>query len=101
MRGVNDGETERKEQAMPKNQKLTEKRYGQEEQEMLKASYKQSMANKEERERKRQADMQSDNIEMEQYPNRPITQKEWIKGYKKWKKELTDFTLKKLKEENE
>tara|TARA_R100000005_G_C4919477_1_gene153415 strand:- start:1 stop:285 length:285 start_codon:yes stop_codon:yes gene_type:complete len=87
MRGVNDGETERKEQAMPKNQKLTEKRYGQEEQEMLKASYKQSMANKEERERKRQADMQSDNIEMEQYPNRPITQKEWIKGYKKWKKE--------------
>tara|TARA_R100000008_G_scaffold86577_1_gene80276 strand:- start:2901 stop:3134 length:234 start_codon:yes stop_codon:yes gene_type:complete len=72
---------------MPKNQKLTEKRYGQEEQEMLKASYKQSMANKEERERKRQADMQSDNIEMEQYPNRPITQKEWIKGYKKWKKE--------------
>ncbi len=87
MRGVNDGETGRKEQAMPKNQKLTEKRYGQEEQEMLKASYKQSMANKEERERKRQADMQSDNIEMEQYPNRPITQKEWIKGYKKWKKE--------------
>ena len=90
MRGVNDGETGRKEQAMPKNQKLTEKRYGQEEQEMLKASYKQSMANKEERERKRQADMQSDNIEMEQYPNRPITQKEWVKGYKKWKKQMEE-----------
>ena len=93
MRGVNDGKTEREEQAMPKNQKSTEKRYGQKEQEMLKASYEQSLANKEERERKRQADMQSDNIEMEQYPNRPITQEEWIKGYKKWKKEM--------KEENE
>ena len=101
MRGVNDGETERKEQAMLKNQKSIEKRYGQEEQEMLKDSYEQSLANKEERERKRQANMQSDNIEMEQYPNKPITQKEWIKGYKKWRKELTDFTLKKLKEEDE
>jgi|TARA_R100001163_G_scaffold3367_1_gene5005 hypothetical protein len=90
MRGVNDGETERKEQAMLKNQKSIEKRYGQEEQEMLKDSYEQSVANKEERERKRQADMQSDNIEMEQYPNKPITQKEWIKGYKKWKKEMKE-----------
>ena len=29
-------------------------------------------------------------IEMEQYPNKPITQKEWIKGYKKWKKEMKE-----------
>jgi len=73
MRGVNDGATERKEQAMLKNQKSTEKRYGQEEQEMLKDSYEQSLANKEEREKKK-------------YPDKPISQKEWIKGYKKWKK---------------
>ena len=72
MVGTNDGETEKKEQAMLKNQKYTEEVYGQREQEELKASYKQSLANRKDRVEKK-------------YPDRPITGKEWIEGYRKWK----------------
>ena len=74
MVGTNDGETGKKEQAMLKNQKYTEEGYGQREQEELKASYKQSLANRKERVEKK-------------YPDRPITGKEWIEGYRKWKEE--------------
>ena len=49
MHGTNDGATERREQVMLKNQKYTEEVYGQSEQEALTASYKQSLANREER----------------------------------------------------
>ena len=72
MVGTNDGKTEKKEQAMLKNQKYTEEVYGQREQEELKASYKQSLANRKDRVEKK-------------YPDRPITGKEWIEGYRKWK----------------
>ncbi len=78
MPGTNDGATDRKEQAMPKNQKYTEEVYGQKEQEELKESYKQSLANREGRVEKK-------------YPNRPITGKEWIEGYNKWKKQMEDY----------
>jgi len=78
MHGTNVGKTDRKEQAMPKNQKYTEEVYGQKEQEELKQSYKQSLANREERIKKK-------------YPDKPISQKEWIKGYNKWKKEMEDY----------
>ena len=78
MPGTNDGATDRKEQAMPKNQKYTEEVYGQSEQEALTASYKQSLANREERTKKK-------------YPDRPITGKEWIDGYNAWKKQMEDY----------
>ena len=78
MHGTNVGKTERKEQAMPKNQKYTEEVYGQKEQEELKQSYKQSLANREERIKKK-------------YPDRPITGKEWIDGYNEWKKQLEAY----------
>ena len=52
MRGTNDGAIERKEPVMLKNQKYIEEVYGQKEQEELKASYKQSLANKKERKQK-------------------------------------------------
>ena len=57
MHGTNDGETDRKEQAMLKNRKSTKKKY----------------------------------------PERPITGKEWIKGYKEWLKENKRIILKELK----
>ena len=75
MHGTNDGVIDRKEQVMLKNQKYTEEVYGQSEQEALTASYKQSLANREERTKKK-------------YPDRPITGKEWIDGYNAWKKQL-------------
>ena len=78
MRGTNVGKTDRKEQVMLKNQKYTEEVYGQSEQEALTASYKQSLANREERTKKK-------------YPDRPITGKEWIDGYNAWKKRLEDY----------
>ena len=78
MHGINDGVIERKEQVMLKNQKYTEEVYGQSEQEALTASYKQSLANREERTKKK-------------YPDRPITGKEWIDGYNAWKKRLEDY----------
>tara|TARA_R100000005_G_C4941511_1_gene165811 strand:+ start:68 stop:316 length:249 start_codon:yes stop_codon:yes gene_type:complete len=78
MHGTNVGKTERKEQAMPKNQKYTEEVYGQKEQEELKQSYKQSLANREERIKKK-------------YPDKPISQKEWVEGYKEWKKQMEDY----------
>ena len=78
MHGINDGATERKEQVMLKNQKYTEEVYGQSEQEALTASYKQSLANREERTKKK-------------YPDRPITGKEWIDGYNAWKKRLEEY----------
>ena len=78
MHGTNDGATERREQVMLKNQKYTEEVYGQSEQEALTASYKQSLANREERTKKK-------------YPDRPITGKEWIDGYNAWKKRLEDY----------
>ena len=78
MHGINDGATERKEQVMLKNQKYTEEVYGQSEQEALTASYKQSLANREERTKKK-------------YPDRPITGKEWIDGYNAWKKRVEDY----------
>ena len=78
MHGTNDGATDRKEQAMPKNQKYTEEVYGQKEQEELKQSYKQSLANRKERVEKK-------------YPERPITGKEWIDGYNEWKKRLEAY----------
>ena len=74
MHGTKDGATDRREQVMLKNQKYTEEVYGQSEQEALTASYKQSLANREERTKKK-------------YPERPITGKEWIEGYCKWKEE--------------
>ena len=74
MHGTKDGATDRREQVMLKNQKYTEEVYGQSEQEALTASYKQSLANREERTKKK-------------YPERPITGKEWIEGYYKWKEE--------------
>jgi hypothetical protein len=74
MHGTNDGVIEGKEQAMSKNREYTEEVYGQKEQEELKESYKQSLANRKERVEKK-------------YPERPITGKEWIEGYRKWKKE--------------
>ena len=63
---------------MLKNQKYTEEVYGQSEQEALTASYKQSLANREERTKKK-------------YPDRPITGKEWIDGYNVWKKRVEDY----------
>ena len=78
MHGINDGATERKEQVMLKNQKYTEEVYGQSEQEALTASYKQSLANRVERTKKK-------------YPDRHITGKEWIDGYNAWKKRLEDY----------
>ncbi len=78
MRGTNVGKTDRKEQDMLKNQKYTEEVYGQEEQEKLKESYKQSLANREGRVEKK-------------YPERPITGKEWIDGYNAWKKRVEDY----------
>ena len=78
MRGTNDGATDGKEQVMLKNQKYTEEVYGQSEQEALTASYKQSLANREERTKKK-------------YPDRPITGKEWIDGYNAWKKRLEEY----------
>ena len=78
MRGTNVGKTDRKEQVMLKNQKYTEEVYGQSEQEALTASYKQSLANREERTKKK-------------YPDRPITGKEWIDGYNAWKKQMEDY----------
>ena len=78
MHGTNDGATERREQVMLKNQKYTEEVYGQGEQEALTASYKQSLANREGRVEKK-------------YPDRPITGKEWIEGYNKWKKQMEDY----------
>ncbi len=63
---------------MPKNQKYTEEVYGQKEQEELKQSYKQSLANREERIKKK-------------YPDKPISQKEWVEGYKEWKKQMEDY----------
>ena len=78
MPGTNDGTTDRKEQAMPKNQKYTEEVYGQKEQEELKESYKQSLANREERIKNK-------------YPVNPISQKEWIEGYNEWKKQMEDY----------
>ena len=63
---------------MLKNQKYTEEVYGQKEQEELKESYKQSLANREERIKKK-------------YPDKPISQKEWIKGYNEWKKQMEDY----------
>ena len=78
MGGTNDGAIERKEQVMSKNQKYTEEVYGQNEQEELKQSYKQSLANREERTKKK-------------YPERPITGKEWIDGYNAWKKRLEEY----------
>ena len=55
--GINDGETDKKEQAMLKNRKSTKKKY----------------------------------------PERPITGKEWIKGYREWLKENKRIILKELK----
>ena len=78
MHGINDGATERKEQVMLKNQKYTEEVYGQKEQEELKQSYKQSLANRKERTKKK-------------YPERPITGMEWIDGYNAWKKRLEEY----------
>ena len=78
MHGTNDGATERKEQVMSKNQKYTEEVYGQKEQEELKQSYKQSLANRKERVEKK-------------YPDRPITGKEWIEGYNEWKKRSEEY----------
>ena len=78
MRGTKDGKTDRKEQVMLKNQKYTEEVYGQKEQEELKQSYKQSLANRKERIEKK-------------YPDRPITAKEWIDGYNAWKKQMEDY----------
>ena len=78
MHGTNVGRTDRKEQAMLKNRKYTEEVYGQKEQEELKESYKQSLANREERIKKK-------------YPDKPISQKEWIEGYNKWKKQMEDY----------
>ena len=78
MHGTNDGATERREQVMLKNQKYTEEVYGQKEQEELKQSYKQSLANRKERTKKK-------------YPDRPITGKEWIAGYRKWKKQTEQY----------
>ena len=60
MHGTNDGVIDRKEQVMLKNQKYTEEVYGQKEQEELKESYKQSLANREERIKKK-------------YPDKPIS----------------------------
>ena len=78
MHGTNDGVIERREQVMLKNQKYTEEVYGQKEQEELKQSYKQSLANRKERVEKK-------------YPERPITGKEWIDGYNEWKKQLEAY----------
>ena len=75
MHGTNDGVIDRKEQVMLKNQKYTEEVYGQKEQEELKESYKQSLANKEERTKKK-------------YPDKPISQTECIEVYNKWKKQM-------------
>ena len=66
---------------MLKNQKYTEEVYGQSEQEALTASYKQSLANREERTKKK-------------YPDRPITGKEWIDGYNAWKRQMEDYRSK-------
>ena len=52
--------------------------YGQAQQVKLRESYKQSLANREERTKKK-------------YPERPITGKEWIDGYNAWKKRLEDY----------
>ena len=78
MHGTNDGATDRKEPVMLKNQTYTEEVYGQKEQEELKQSYKQSLANRKERTKKK-------------YPDRPITGKEWIDGYNAWKKRVEDY----------
>tara|TARA_R100001594_G_scaffold41839_1_gene73722 strand:- start:30 stop:278 length:249 start_codon:yes stop_codon:yes gene_type:complete len=78
MRGTKDGKTDRKEQVMLKNQKYTEEVYGQKEKEELHASYQQSLANRKERVEKK-------------YPERPITGKEWIAGYRKWLKQMEAY----------
>ena len=61
MHGINDGETDKKEQAMLKNRKSTKKKY----------------------------------------PERPITGKEWIEGYKQWLKQNKEAIITKVEDEIE
>ena len=47
--------------------------------------------------RKEQAMLKNRKSTKKKYPNRPITGKEWIKGYKEWLKENKNIILKELK----
>jgi len=41
--------------------------------------------------RKEQAMLKNRKSTKKKYPERPITGKEWIKGYRKWKKEMEKY----------